>query len=131
MLNSGTGYLGKVDLASGPSRATYSVPGLCRPSFHNNHAIVGLSLPRDGSLTGLQLDQELKKRDADPWCGVQVVNLSSGDIVQWVRLEVAVSELFDVCVLPGVRRPIATGFFTDEIQTAIHERYELRPLDIG
>ena len=76
-------------------------------------------MPRDGSFTGLQLDEELKKRDADPWCGVQVINLSSGDIVQWIRLEGAVSELFDVCVLRGVRRPMATGFLTDEIQSVI------------
>ena len=34
-----------------------------------------------------QLDDELKKRDADPWCGMQIVNLASGDIVEWIRLE--------------------------------------------
>ena len=120
VLNSGTGYLGKVNLVSGVFEPHVFCPGFMRGlAFHNNHAIVGLSLPRDGSFTGLQLDQELKKRDADPWCGVQVVNLSSGDIVQWVRLEGAVSELFDVCVLPGVRRPMATGFLTDEIQSVI------------
>ncbi len=72
-------------------------------------------MPRDGSFSGLQLDDELKKRDADPWCGVQIINLGSGDIVEWIKLEGGVSELFDVQVLPGVRWPVATGFLNEEI----------------
>lgn len=32
-----------------------------------------------------------------------------------VRLEGDVSELFDVAVIPGVRRPIASGFLNDEV----------------
>jgi hypothetical protein len=74
-----------------------------------------LSMPRDGSFGGLDLDAELKKRDSDPWCGVQIVNLASGDIVEWIKLEGEVSELFDVAVIPGVRWPVATGFLNDEI----------------
>jgi Domain of unknown function (DUF4915) len=46
---------------------------------------------------------------------VQIVNLSSGDIVEWIKLEGGVSELFDVAVIPGVRLPVATGFLNDEI----------------
>lgn len=34
-------------------------------AFHNGHAIVGVSLPRDGSFIGLALDQE-QARDAEP-----------------------------------------------------------------
>jgi hypothetical protein len=36
--------------------------------------------------------------------------------LDWVRLEGLVSELYDVVVLPGVVRPMALGFKTDEIQ---------------
>jgi len=116
VLNSGTGHLGTVDLATGAFEPRVFCPGFLRGlAFHNNHAIVGLSLPRDGSFSGLQLDEELKKRDADPWCGVQIVNLASGDIVEWIKLEGGVSELFDVQVLPGVRWPLATGFLNEEI----------------
>lgn len=39
---------------------------------------------------------------------------SPGDNVAWIRLAGAVTELFDVAVLPGVRRPKATGFLTGE-----------------
>ena len=116
VLNSGTGHIGTVDLASGAFEPRAFCPGFLRGlAFHNGHAIVGLSLPRDGSFSGLALDDELKKRDADPWCGVQVVNLASGDIVEWIKLEGGVSELFDVAAIPGVRWPVATGFLNDEI----------------
>jgi uncharacterized protein (TIGR03032 family) len=116
VLNSGTGHLGTVDLATGAFEPRVFCPGFLRGlAFHNGHAILGLSLPRDGSFAGLQLDEELKKRDADPWCGVQIVNLASGDIVEWIRLDGGVSELFDVQVLPGVRWPVATGFLNEEV----------------
>jgi hypothetical protein len=45
--------------------------------------------------------------------------MRTGDIVQWIRLEGAVTELFDVAVLPGVRRPTATGFLTTDIHSLI------------
>ena len=116
LLNSGTGHVGTVDPQTGAFEPRAFCPGFLRGlAFHNGHAIVGLSLPRDGSFSGLALDGELKKRDADPWCGVQIVNLASGDIVEWIRLEGGVSELFDIAVLPGVRWPAATGFLNDEI----------------
>lgn len=120
VLNSGTGHLGTVDLDTGAFEPRVFCPGFLRGlAFHNNHAIVGLSLPRDGTFAGLELDDELKKRDGEPWCGIQIIDLNSGDIVQWIRLEGAVTELFDVCVLPGVRRPYCTGFLDTEINTAI------------
>lgn len=72
-------------------------------------------MPRDGSFSGLQLDEALKKSDADPWCGVQIVNLASGEILEGIKLEGGVSELFDVAVLPGVRRPVAPGSLNKEI----------------
>jgi hypothetical protein len=47
--------------------------------------------------------------------GVQIVDLVSGDIIEWIKLEGGVSELFDVAVIPGVRWPTATGFLNEEI----------------
>jgi uncharacterized protein (TIGR03032 family) len=116
VLNSGSGHLGTVDLAGGDFTPRAFCPGFLRGlAFHNGHAVVGLSLARDGSFSGLALDDEMKKRDADAWCGVQIVNLASGDIVQWMRIEGAVTELYDVAVLPGVRRPMAASFTGPEI----------------
>jgi uncharacterized protein (TIGR03032 family) len=120
LLNSGTGHLGTVDLATGAFNPVAFCPGFLRGlAFHNNHAIVALSKPRDGTFSGLALDGELARRDADPWCGIQIIDLSSGDIVQWIRLEGPVTEMFAVSVLPGVRHPTATGFMNSDINTAI------------
>jgi uncharacterized protein (TIGR03032 family) len=118
-LNSGQGYLGAVDSSGGFVPHTFC-PGFLRGlAFHNDHALVGLSLPRNGSFAGLALDGELKKRDADPWCGVQIIELASGNIVEWIRLEGGVSELFDVQVIPGVRYATSTGILTDDIQNLV------------
>ena len=117
VLNSGAGYLGTVDPANGEFTPHTFCPGFMRGlAFHDGYALVGLSLPRDGSFAGLALDGELKKRDADPWCGVQVVELATGNIVEWIRLEGGVTELFDVRVIPGVRHATCTGILTEEIQ---------------
>jgi hypothetical protein len=45
-----------------------------------------VSLSRNGFFAGLQLDAELKTRDAEPRRGVQVVDLSTGNNVEWIRL---------------------------------------------
>jgi uncharacterized protein (TIGR03032 family) len=120
VLNSGTGHLGTIDAASGAFTPIAFCPGFLRGlALHGGYALVGLSLPRDGSFAGLVLDGELKKRDAEPWCGVQIVELATGNIVEWIRLEGGVSELFDVQVIPGVRHATCTGILTDEIQRLV------------
>jgi len=60
--------------------------------------------------------EALKGRDTDPRCGLAIVDLASGDVVHWVRIEGVVRELYDVAALPGVRRPSAIGFRTDEVK---------------
>ena len=54
-----------------------------------------------------------------PRSGLAVVDLKSGDMTNWVRLEGVVRELYDVAALPGVRRPSAIGFKTDEVNRII------------
>ena len=46
---------------------------------------------------------------------MQIVELATGNIVEWIRLEGGVTELFDVQVIPGVRHATCTGILTDEI----------------
>ena len=48
-----------------------------------------------------------------------MIDLASGDMTGWVRIEGVVRELYDVAVLPGVRRPSAIGFKTDEVNRVI------------
>ena len=120
VLDSGSGYLGTVDPASGRFERVVFCPGFLRGlTFHKHFAIVGLSLPRDGTFSGLALDSELTKRDADPWCGLQIIDLRSGDIVEWLRFESGVTELFDIAVLPGVLNPGATAPSAPELSTML------------
>ena len=55
------------------------------------------------------------KRDANAWCGLQVIELSSGNVIEWVRLNGMVTELYDVAILNNVIRPMLLGFKTTEI----------------
>ena len=115
--NSGTGRFGFVDLAAGRFEPVAFCPGYARGlAFAAGHAIVGLSLPRaDRTFSGLPLEDALAGRGAEPRCGLAVIDLASGDIVHWVRIEGVVRELYDVAALPGARRPAAIGFRTGEI----------------
>jgi hypothetical protein len=48
-----------------------------------------------------------------------VVDLNTGDVTGWVRIEGLVRELYDVAVLPNVRRPSLVGFKSDEVRFVI------------
>ena len=61
------------------------------------------------------MDAELLQRDAEAWCGLQVIELSTGNVIEWVRLKGMVTELYDVTVLKDVIRPMVLGFKTAEI----------------
>lgn len=120
VLNAGTGYLGWVDFDTKSFVPFTFCPGFLRGlSMIGNVAAVGLSKPRNGRFSGLDLDDELKKRDAEPWCGVQIVSLTSGDVLQWVRFDGDISEIFDISFLPGVRNPMMVGLRTGEIRELI------------
>ena len=51
--------------------------------------------------------------------GIVIVNLASGDIVEWIRLDGGIEELFDVAVIPGVRCPMSIGIDTIEAKSTI------------
>lgn len=121
LLDSGTGFFGSVNLDSGKFEPLTFLPGYLRGlCFVGDFAIVGLSKPRENkTFSGLALDDNLATRDAEARCGLYVIDLRTGDAVHWLRLEGIVSELYDVVVLPGVVRPMALGFKTDEIRRTL------------
>jgi uncharacterized protein (TIGR03032 family) len=106
-----------VDIESGKFEEVAFCPGYLRGmAFINDYAIVGLSQSRDNkTFSDLPLDENLKTKDAEARCGLQVIDLNTGDIVHSVRIEGIVTELYDVVVLPDVTRPMALGFKSDEI----------------
>ena len=120
LLNSGTGEFGYLDLQAGQFEPVAFCPGYMRGlAFWGNYAVVGLSKPRDRSFSGLALDERLAAKDTNPRCGLMVIDLTTGSIAHWLELEGVVTELYDVQVLPGVRRPMALGFKSDEISRLV------------
>ena len=121
LLNSGRGEFGYLDLERGVFEAVAFCPGYLRGlSFCGDFAVVGISKPRHNkTFSGLVLDEQLQAKQAQARCGLLVIDLRSGDIVHSLRIEGVVEELYDVQVLPGVRRPMAIGLKTDEIRRVI------------
>jgi uncharacterized protein (TIGR03032 family) len=119
--NSGTGHFGSVDPGGGQFEPLTFCPGYLRGlAFVGDYAVVGLSRPRDDkTFGGLALEEELAKRAADARCGLLIIDLRTGNVAHWLRVEGLVRELYDVAALPHVSWPLALGFKTDEIQRTI------------
>lgn len=111
LLNAGTGELGVIKRGkSGKGKFEPRVfcPGFLRGlAFHGQLAFVGLSKPRYKRFEGLALDQKLKDADSEPWCGVQVIDLTSGACVDWFRIDGKIAELYDLEVITNHACPMA------------------------
>jgi uncharacterized protein (TIGR03032 family) len=89
-------------------------------AFCGDFAVVGLSKPRHNkTFSGLALDEQLQAKNVEPRCGLFVIDLRTGDIVHWLRIEGIVEELYDVAMLAGARCPMAIGLKSDEIRRVI------------
>jgi uncharacterized protein (TIGR03032 family) len=121
LCNSGTGEFGTVDLASGKFEPLTFCAGYLRgAAFHGDYAVLGTSKARHNkTFSGLPLDDALTRRNVEARCGLQVVDLRTGDAVHWIRFEGLVEELYDVITLPSVRNPALIGFVSDEIRRLI------------
>jgi len=128
-LDSGRGNLIRIDRETGAKEDICFCPGFLRGlSLHNGYAIVTVSKPRDGAFAGLELQDALKKRDGEAWCGVLVVDLRNGDMVEFIRLDGQIAELFDVAVIPDTICPMAIGVNSPEIHSMITFDKEFAPL---
>ncbi len=121
LLDAGTGYFGFLDVATGNFQRVTFCPGFARGlAFVGNYAVVGISLPRhDPTFLDLPLQENLVAAKVSARCGLLVIDLDSGDVVQWMRMEEPIRELYDVLNLPTVNRPRLVGFKTDEIRTIV------------
>jgi len=120
VLDSGRGYLCRIDAKSGAIERVAFCPGFLRGlSFFRHFALVAASLPRDNTFKGLELDANIRARDAEPRCGAYVIDTRNGDILHWLRFEGTVRELFDVGFLPGTRAPMCVGLAAPEMRTLI------------
>jgi uncharacterized protein (TIGR03032 family) len=121
LLDSGNANFGYVDLKTGKFEPVAFCPGYARGlTFVGDFAVIGLSKPRENkTFSGLALDDRLKEKNIEARCQLQVIDLKRGDVVHSLRIEGIVMELYDVIALPGVRRPSALGFKTDEIRRVL------------
>ena len=119
--DSGHGTIKRVDVETGKSEDIAFCPGYLRGlDFIGDYALVGLSKPRElRTFSGLPLDDALKERKVEPRCGLYIIDLRTGDIVHWLRMEGVVSEIYDVIALNGLRMPSALSPLGTDIKRHI------------
>jgi uncharacterized protein (TIGR03032 family) len=105
LLESGTGSLGHVDLATGRYEPIVHLDGFTRGlEMVGNLAFVGLSQVRETAVfSGIQITERLQESQRN--CGVWVVDTTRGQVVAFLKFEDAVQEVFAVVLLPGIRFP--------------------------
>lgn len=105
LLESGTGSLGCVDLATGRYEPIVQLDGFTRGlEMVGNLAFVGLSQVRETAVfSGIQITERLQESQRN--CGVWVVDIMRGQVVAFLKFEEAVQEVFAVVLLPGIRFP--------------------------
>ena len=105
LLESGTGSLGFVDLASGKYESIVRLDGFTRGfDIVGNLAFIGLSQVRETAVfSGIQITERLQETERT--CGVWVVDIQRGEVVAFMKFEDAVQEIFAVALLPGLRFP--------------------------
>jgi uncharacterized protein (TIGR03032 family) len=120
VLDSGRGYLSRVDAADGKIERVAFCPGfLGGLSFWRNFALVATSLSRDSTFQGLELEDNIRARDGEPRCGAFIIDTRSADILHWIRFEGALRELFDAAFTLDVRAPMCVGLASPELPTLI------------
>lgn len=120
--NSGLGEFGEVDRSTGTYRKICFIPGFTRGiAFWKNYALVGASRPRqNGVFEGndeTPLNQRLSDAGTAPECSISVVNLDTNEIEHQIVLDGAASEIYDVCVLPAIRKPRVLDVESDDLNT--------------
>lgn len=120
LLKSGRGYLVRIDRQSGKREDLTFCPGFARGmAFVSHYAVVTVSLSRHANFGGLPIDVTMKASGAAPRCGLLVIDLRNGDIVQWFRFRGDVTELFDVGVIQNIRCPRAIGPLAPGLEEAM------------
>ncbi|WP_082400043.1 DUF4915 domain-containing protein [Citromicrobium sp. WPS32] len=119
--NSGEGQFGYVDMDKGAFVPAAFCPGYLRGlAFMREIAVVGMSLPRDNkTFSGLKLDEELAERKMTPRTGLYFIDARNGSIVHSMNFECILTELYDVCVRPGIRQSAAIGPASEEIRRTV------------
>ena len=83
--------------------------------------LLGCPKPRyNKTFSGLPLDRALVEKQTEARCGIYIVNLDNGHIEHWLHISGVVTEIYDVVVVPGVKRASFIGFQNDQIRRNLH-----------
>jgi uncharacterized protein (TIGR03032 family) len=116
ILESGTGQLQTVALETGKRTLVAQLPGFARGlAFFGPYAFVGLSKIRESNMFG---NLPITAQGMELQCGIWVVDVRSGQTVQFMQFQAGVEEIFAVEVLAGPRFPEIVGFQQETIQGA-------------
>jgi uncharacterized protein (TIGR03032 family) len=112
LLDSGRGRLVTVDPKDGRTETVVELPGYTRGlALTEEAAFVGLSRIRETSTFG---GLPIAERRGELKCGVAIVELRTGRMAALLEFKSGVEEVFDVQVLPGLRRPLLSGPFAGQ-----------------
>jgi uncharacterized protein (TIGR03032 family) len=107
VLDSGRGTLVRVNPADGSRQTIADMPGYTRGlAVHRGVAFVGLSKIRETSTFG---GVPIAARASELRCGVGVVDLTRGQTIATFEFVAGVDEIFDLCLLVGMRRVALRG----------------------
>lgn len=77
--------------------------------------VVGLSKPRNHHFSGLLIKEKLQQKQAEARCGILIIDLKTGNIVEWLDRDTEATELYDVAIFPQVQCPMVLGFKSGNI----------------
>lgn len=119
--DSGTGQFGCVNMTSGAFEPLAFCPGYLRGlDFIGDVAVVAMSQPRGNrTFSGLALEERLAAKRISPRTAIYFIDLRSGDTLHSITIGGIVTELYDVAVLRGVRKPSALGPGTEEVKRVL------------
>lgn len=107
LLDSGTGRVVEADLSSGRAETVVELPGYTRGlAISGSVAFVGLSKIRETSTFG---GLKVAERRDELKCGVAIVDLRAGRQVGLLEFHSGIEEIFDVQLVPVVRRAMLCG----------------------
>lgn len=102
VLNSGTGELLRL-APDGRAEAIAALPAYLRGlAFVDGHALVGLCKIREKRVFG---GLPVEERVSELKCGIALVNIDTGHPAGLFEFTEGVEEIYDIRVLPGIRRP--------------------------
>ena len=120
VLDSGRGHICRIDAKSGAREAIGFYPGFLRVLPSSTTSLSPHSLPASHrAFRRIGTRRELARRKAAAWCGIIIVDIRNGEMVEWLRFTREVRELFDIALIPNVRCPRGLAFDNAALKDAI------------